>query len=85
VLEGEITVGDVLCTKGSHIYLQYGDTFGPWVAGPEGAQLLGIIYNGDGRAFFADEDMAHFQQLLTDRGARMGTTSALSVPTRLAG
>lgn len=77
VLEGEITVGKVLCRKGSHIYLQYGDTFGPWVAGPEGAQLLGIIYNGDGRAFFADEDMAHFEQLLAERGAQMGTTPAL--------
>lgn len=78
VLGGEITVGDVLCTPGSHIYLQYGDSFGPWVAGPQGAQLLGIIYNGDGRAFFAEEDMAHFQQLLKERGARMGTTAALA-------
>ena len=78
VLDGEITVGDEVCTKGSHIFLQYGDTFGPWVAGPNGAELLGIIFNGDGRAFFEDADMVHFQQILDERGAEMGTVPALT-------
>lgn len=78
VLDGDIQVGDVHCTKGSHIYLQYGDTFGPWIAGPNGAELLGIIYNGDGRGHFADEHMADFQKMLEERGARMGVTPALT-------
>jgi hypothetical protein len=34
VVEGEIASGDLLCRAGSHIMLEYGDTFGPWTAGP---------------------------------------------------
>jgi hypothetical protein len=34
VLDGEVTIGDQLCKKGSHIFLMYGDRFGPWIAGP---------------------------------------------------
>ena len=35
VLEGDMTCGDVHCPAGTHIALDQGDTFGPFVAGPE--------------------------------------------------
>ena len=35
VLEGDMTCGDVYCGTGTHIALDQGDTFGPFIAGPE--------------------------------------------------
>ena len=35
VIKGEITVGDVVCRPGSHIFLMHGDRFGPWFIGPD--------------------------------------------------
>lgn len=77
VLEGEVTVGDRLCTKGTHIFLMHGDRFGPWIAGPEGCELLGVIA-GMGDAFWSDEDMAEYQALLEKHGAKQGTVPALT-------
>jgi len=77
VLEGEVMVGDRLCGTGSHIFLMHGDTFGPWIAGPEGCELLGIIA-GEGSSFCADEDMAAYLKLLAEHGARQGAVPALT-------
>ena len=52
VLEGEIRCGDVRCPAGTHIALDQGDTFGPFVAGPEGGQVAVrdlVTFAGDGR------------------------------------
>ena len=54
VLEGEMTCGDVRCQKGTHIALDQGDTFGPFVAGPSGVVLFEVMM-GDPRSFPADE------------------------------
>ena len=42
VLDGEMTVGDRFCPKGTAIILETGAVFGPLVAGPEGAELLEV-------------------------------------------
>ena len=65
VLEGEITVGDVLCRPGTNIVLDKGAVFGPIEAGPDGALLLEIMM-GDPRAVPADAD--GFSALLRERG-----------------
>jgi len=77
VLDGEVMVGGVQCRKGSHIFLMHGDRFGPWIAGPEGCELLGIIA-GDGSAFWSDQDMADYQTMLTEAGARMAAVPPLA-------
>ncbi|EQA98428.1 hypothetical protein [Sphingobium baderi] len=77
VLDGEVMVGGVQCRKGSHIFLMHGDRFGPWIAGPEGCELLGIIA-GDGSAFWSDQDMADYQAMLTEAGARMAAVPPLA-------
>jgi hypothetical protein len=65
VLEGEITVGDVVCTPGTNIVLDQGAVFGPIEAGPEGALLLEIMM-GDPRADSADKE--EFERLCAERG-----------------
>ena len=50
-----MTCGDVVCTKGTHIALDQGDTFGPFVAGPDGVELFEVMM-GDPRSFPADLD-----------------------------
>jgi hypothetical protein len=77
VIKGEITVDGVRCGPGSHIFLMHGDRFGPWVAGPEGAETLGVIA-GEGRSFAAAEDEAEFQDILAKAGARRGAVPAPS-------
>src|SRR5438270_6634934 len=63
VLEGEMTCGDVHCTPGTHIALDQGDTFGPFVAGADGVVLYEIMM-GDPRSFPADLE-GHEQFLAT--------------------
>src|SRR6476646_488911 len=50
VLEGDMTCGDVHCRPGTHISLDQGDTFGPFIAGPEGVVLFEVMM-GDPRSF----------------------------------
>jgi hypothetical protein len=64
VLEGEMTCGDVSCPAGTHIALDQGDTFGPFVAGPSGVVLFEVMM-GDPRSFPADE--AGYARFLADR------------------
>jgi hypothetical protein len=68
VLQGEVRCGDVLVRAGGHVMLEWGDTFGPWEAGPEGCELYGFIA-GDGTPFPGDRDA--FERLLAARGARV--------------
>jgi len=65
VLDGEITVGDRRCGTGTHILLEEGATFGPLVAGADGATLYEVMM-GDPRAVPADK--AEFAALLASHG-----------------
>jgi hypothetical protein len=71
VLAGEVLVGDRLCRQGSHIFLIHGNRFGPWIAGSQGCELLGIIA-GNPAAFWGPEDMQAYEELLASHGAKMG-------------
>jgi hypothetical protein len=65
ILEGEISFGEVVCRAGSHITLEWGDTFGPQVAGPQGCVMYGVIA-GNGRPFLRPAQWASF---LAEHGA----------------
>jgi hypothetical protein len=77
VIEGEMTCGDVRCGPGTHIALDRGDTFGPFVAGPEGVVLFEVMM-GDPRSFPADP--AGFDALLADRGVRQLPNPPIDMP-----
>jgi hypothetical protein len=77
ILSGEMWVGDRHCPKGTHIFLMHGDTFGPWVAGPEGCETLGIIA-GIGSSFAAPEDDAAYLEMLKEHGAKRAAVPALT-------
>src|SRR4051795_2618140 len=77
VLEGDMTGGDVHCPAGTHIALNQGDTFGPFVAGPEGVTLFEVMM-GARRAFPGDEDGWHV--LLESRGARQAPIPEIALP-----
>ena len=64
VLDGEMTCGTVRCSKGSHIALDQGDTFGPFVAGPNGVELFEVMM-GDPRSFLADPE--GYERFLAER------------------
>ncbi len=55
VLEGEVTCGDVVCGPGTHLALDQGEAFGPFVAGPQGAVLFEVMM-GDPRSVPADPE-----------------------------
>jgi hypothetical protein len=77
VLEGEMTCGDVRCVKGAHVALDQGDTFGPFVAGPDGVELFEVMM-GDPRSFPADqEDYARF---LEARGVTLLPNPPIELP-----
>ncbi len=65
VLAGEMTCGNVVC-RGADIALDQGDTFGPFVAGPEGVELFEVMM-GDPRSFSADLDAD--ERFLASHGA----------------
>jgi hypothetical protein len=65
VLEGEMTCGDRVCGPGTHITLDQGDTFGPFVAGPNGCTCY-MIMMGDPGSFPADPE--GFEKLRKERG-----------------
>jgi len=77
VLQGEMTCGDVVCRKGAHIALDQGDTFGPFVAGPEGVELFEVMM-GDPRSFPADPE-GH-ERFLAERGARQLPNPPIEMP-----
>jgi hypothetical protein len=65
VLEGDVTVGEMLCGPGTSIVLDQGEVFGPIEAGGDGVLMLEIMM-GDPRAVPADRD--GFARLLAERG-----------------
>jgi len=65
VLDGEITVGDVVCRPGTNIVLEEGAVFGPIEAGADGAVLFEIMM-GDPRAVPADRP--GFERVCAERG-----------------
>lgn len=65
VLEGSMTCDGVECVKGTHLALDQGDVFGPFVAGPDGVVLYEVMM-GDPRSFPADVE-AH-ERFLKERG-----------------
>ncbi len=77
VLEGEMTCGDVRCPPGTHIALNQGDSFGPFVAGPEGVVLFEVMM-GDPRSFPADPD--GWQRFLDEKGATQLPNPAIELP-----
>ena len=66
VLAGEMTCGEVRCTRGMHITLPLGAAFGPFVAGPEGVELFEVMM-GAPRSWPADPD--GFKKLLAEKNA----------------
>ena len=77
VLEGEMTCGDVVCEKGTHIALDQGDTFGPFVAGPDGVELFEVMM-GDPRSFPAD--LEGYEKFLADRGVEQLPNPKIDMP-----
>ena len=77
VLEGEMTCGDVQCSPGTHIALDHGDDFGPFIAGPEGVVLFEVMM-GDPRSFPARPD--EWEQLLDDRGMERLPNPPIALP-----
>ena len=77
VVEGEMTCGDVRCTPGTHIALDHGDTFGPFIAGPDGVALFEVMM-GDPRSFPADPD--GWQRLLDERGVEPLPNPPIDMP-----
>ena len=72
MLQGEIRSRDGhICRAGSHIMLEYGDLFGPWVAGVEGATMYGFIA-GYGFAYAGDNEL--WKRFLTENGAEIVPT-----------
>jgi hypothetical protein len=77
VLEGEMTCGEVRCPAGTHIALDQGDTFGPFVAGPAGVTLFEVMM-GDPRSFPAD--LEGYEQMLAERGVRQLPNPPIDMP-----
>jgi hypothetical protein len=77
VLEGEMTCGEVVCPAGTHIALDQGDTFGPFVAGPEGVVLFEVMM-GDPRSFPADQEA--YARFLEERGVTLLPNPPIDLP-----
>jgi hypothetical protein len=77
VLAGSVTVGDVLCSRGTLVVLEQGCVFGPLVAGPEGTDLL-EFYAGDPTPVPADPQ--GFAALLAQSGI-VAVAPAFNEPT----
>jgi hypothetical protein len=77
VLEGSVVCGDVHCGPGTHIALDQGDTFGPFIAGDDGALLFEVMM-GDPRSFPADEE--GWEALLAERGAKQAPNPKIALP-----
>ncbi|MBV8950118.1 MAG: hypothetical protein JOZ99_04530 [Actinobacteria bacterium] len=80
VIDGDMTCGDVRCTAGTHIALDQGDAFGPFVAGPEGVVLFEVMM-GDPRSFPADPD--GYTALLGQHGVEQLPNPPIDMPSWL--
>ena len=77
VLGGEMTCGDRVCGPGTHIALDHGDTFGPFIAGPDGCKSY-MIMMGDPGSFPADPE--GFEALRRERGVEQLPDVPLDLP-----
>jgi hypothetical protein len=77
VLEGEMTCGEIRCLPGMHISLDQGDTFGPFIAGPDGVVLFEVMM-GDPRSFPADQEK--WRQLLDEQGVELLPNPPIDLP-----
>ena len=77
VLEGEMMCGDVRCVKGTHIALDQGDTFGPFVAGSKGVELFEVMM-GDPRSFSADPE--GYERFLAERNVQQLPNPPIDMP-----
>jgi hypothetical protein len=66
VLDGELWIGDRLCTRGTHVELPFGAAFGPLRAGDRGALLFEVML-GDPRSWGVDPES--FEAALAEHGA----------------
>jgi hypothetical protein len=62
---------------GTHIALDQGDTFGPFIAGPDGVALFEVMM-GDPRSFPADP--AGYEALLAARGIEQLSNPPIDMP-----
>jgi hypothetical protein len=81
VLAGEVSFGDRRCPAGTHIELPLGATFGPVVAGSEGAVMFEVMM-GDPRSW-GDEPEA-YETALAAQGAEAMPDPPLEFPGWLA-
>jgi hypothetical protein len=77
VIDGEMTCGDVRCLAGTHIALDQGDIFGPFVAGPEGVVLFEVMM-GDPRSF--PGDVEPYERALADKGIEQLPNPPIDMP-----
>jgi hypothetical protein len=77
VLEGEMMCGDRVCGPGTHIALDHGDTFGPFIAGPNGVKTYMIMMGNPG-SFPADPE--GFEKLRKERGVEQLPDVPLTIP-----
>src|SRR5689334_11902537 len=77
VVAGEMTCGDVRCRTGTHLALDQGDTFRPFVAAPPGSTLLEVMM-GDPRSFPADRN--GYVRFLVERGVRQLPNPPIDMP-----
>jgi len=77
VLKGSMTCGDRVCGPGTHIALDQGDTFGPFIAGPDGCASY-MIMMGDPGSFPADP--AGFETLRRKLGVEQLPDAKLDIP-----
>jgi hypothetical protein len=77
VVDGEMTCGDRVCGPGTHLALDQGDTFGPFVAGAQGVVLFEVMM-GDPRSFPADPE--GWAALLAEHGAEQLPNPAIALP-----
>jgi hypothetical protein len=77
VLEGDLMVGDRHCPPGTLIVLEFGATFGPLIAGDNGA-LLFEVWMGDPRPVPADKE--GYYALLKEKGIVRLPNPAIKMP-----
>lgn len=77
VIEGDVMCGDVHCPAGTHIALDQGDTFGPFVAGPNGATMFEVMM-GDPRSFPGDLDA--YEKFLAEQGVEPLPNPPIDMP-----
>ena len=77
VLEGDMTCGDVHCPAGTHIALDQGDTFGPFVAGPERRRA---VRGDDGRPALLPGRRGRLRRFLAERDVQQLPNPPIELP-----